>query len=141
MAALGHARRRPLLPPRPVGVPRVSRRTQEERAAALSTAESGLRRRPVPVARARQRSNRVGIALGAIVVVFLVAFFYLAQTMRVSATSYEIDRLQAERDRMIAQRADLQSSLQRLGREPAIRKQAIDLGLGQLLEPLVLDAR
>jgi len=107
----------------------------------LNTVEAGLRRRPVPVARARQRSNRVGIALGAIVVVFLVAFFYLAQTMRVSATSYEIDRLQAERDRMVAQRADLQSSLQRLGREPAIRKQAIDLGLGQLLEPLVLDAR
>ena len=140
MAAVGHARR-PLLPPRPVNAPRISRRTTEERLTRHTAADPDLRRRAVPVARSRQRSNRVGIALGAIVVAFLLAFFWLAQTMRVSAIGYEIDQLQSEQSQMISQRADLQSSLQRLGREPAIRKQAIDLGLGQLVEPLVLDAR
>jgi cell division protein FtsL len=140
MAAVGHARR-PLLTPRAVGEPRISRRTTEERLARQAAADPGLRRRPVPVARARQRSNRVGIALGAIVVAFLLAFFWLAQTMRVSAIGYEIDQLQSEQSQMTSRRADLQSNLQRLGREPAIRKQAIDLGLGQLVEPLVLDAR
>ncbi len=140
MAAIGHARR-PLLPPRAVDGPRTTRRALEERLARQSQSDAALRRRTVPVARARQRSNRVGIALGGIVVAFLLAFFWLAQTMRVSAIGYEIDQLQSVRSQMISQRADLQSTLQRLGREPAIRKQAFDLGLGQLVEPLILDAR
>ena len=36
---------------------------------------------------------------------------------------------------------DLNSDLNRLGREPAIRKQAIDNGLGQLDDAIVLPAR
>ena len=79
--------------------------------------------------------------LGGIVIVFLLAFFSLAQTVRVSATGYDIDQLLVERDRLEAQRQELFSDLNRLGREPAIRKQAIDLGLGQLVEPLVVPAR
>ncbi len=79
--------------------------------------------------------------LGGIVIVFLLAFFSLVQTVRVSATGYDIDQLLVERDRLEAQRQELFSDLNRLGREPAIRKQAIDLGLGQLVEPLVVPAR
>ena len=37
--------------------------------------------------------------------------------------------------------ADVRSDLNRLGHEPAIRKQGIDAGLGQLSDPLVLPAR
>jgi hypothetical protein len=36
---------------------------------------------------------------------------------------------------------DIHSDLNRLGREPAIRKQGIDAGLGQLSEPLILPSR
>ncbi len=69
---------------------------------------------------------------------FLLAFFSLAQTVTVSATSYDILRLAGERERLEAQIRDLQSDLGRLGSEPAIRKQSIDAGLGQLAEPIVL---
>ena len=45
-----------------------------------------------------------------------------------------------DRQRLDDRAAELRSDLNRLGREPAIRKQAIDAGLGQLSEPLVLHA-
>ena len=79
--------------------------------------------------------------MGGIVVAFLLAFFSLAQDVRVSATSYDIDRLQLERERLLAQEQEVRSDLNRLGQEPAIRKLSIDAGLTQLGEPLVLPAR
>ncbi len=107
------------------------------------TVETGSlpRRRTRATVRARRGQSRVGMLLGGIVIVFLLAFFSLVQTVRVSATGYDIDQLLVERDRLEAQRQELFSDLNRLGREPAIRKQAIDLGLGQLVEPLVVPAR
>jgi hypothetical protein len=91
--------------------------------------------------RARRRSGRLGLLLGAIVVAFLLAFFSLAQTVRVSATGYDVSQLLGDRDRLLAQQQELLSDLNRLGREPAIRKQAIDLGLAPLAEPLLLRSR
>jgi hypothetical protein len=91
--------------------------------------------------RARRQSGRLGLLLGAIVVAFLLAFFSLAQTVRVSATGYDVSQLLDQRDRLTAQQQELLSDLNRLGREPAIRRQAIDLGLAPLAEPLILRAR
>lgn len=105
------------------------------------TAPALPRRRMRGAVRAGRRPSRVGLLLGGIVLAFLLAFFWLAQTVRVSATSYDIDRLAAERDALGAQIGDLQSDLNRLGREPAIRKLATDAGLGQLADPLVVPAR
>jgi hypothetical protein len=99
------------------------------------------RRRIRGAVRAQRRSNRVGLILGAIVIAFLLAFFWLAQTVGVSATSYDIDQAAAERDQLDGQIRDLQSDLNRLGHEPAIRKQAIDLGLNQLGAPELIPAR
>ena len=99
------------------------------------------RRRVRAAVRARRGPSRIAILLGGIVLVFLLAFFSLSQTMRVSATSYDIDRLVADRERLEASRSELQSDLNRLGREPAIRKLALDGGLGQLAPPILLTAR
>ena len=99
------------------------------------------RRRTRAAVRAGRRTNRLGFVLTGIVVVFLLAFFWLAQDVRVSATGYDIGRLEVARQRMDARVQDLGSDLNRLGREPAIRKQALDNGLGQLGEPIVLLAR
>ena len=79
--------------------------------------------------------------LTAVVVTFMLAFFWLSQDIRLAASGYDIGKLDAARDRMDARLQDLTSDLNRLGREPAIRKQAIDAGLGQLGEPIVLPAR
>jgi hypothetical protein len=111
------------------------------RVARREIAAPPARRRVRAAVRAHRRPSRVGVSLGGIVLVFVLAFFSLSQTMRVSATSYDIDRLVADRERLEAQRIELQSDLNRLGREPAVRKLALDAGLGQLTAPIVLPAR
>ena len=118
--------------PRVLGFPRARR-----------IAESPVlgRRRVRGATRAGRRTNRLGVVLGAIVVAFMLAFFSLAQQVHVSATGLDIGRLEAERQRLDNVAAEVRSDLNRLGREPAIRKQAIDAGLGQLSEPLVLPPR
>ena len=110
-----------------------------------------VRRREVPAAptrrrirgavRAKRRSNRLSFLLGGIVIAFVLAFFSLAQSVRVSATGYDINRLLTQRDELLSRKQDLMSDLNRLGGEPAIRKLSLDSGLGQLREPLVLTGR
>lgn len=99
------------------------------------------RRRMRPAVRARRGPSRMAIVLGAIVVLFVAAFFSLSQSIRVSATGYEVDRLVTEQVRLEATAQDLRNELNRLGKAPAIRKQAIGIGLGPLPEPVVLPAR
>jgi hypothetical protein len=104
--------------------------------------EPALRRRRVTRAdRAGRQASRVGVLVGGIVVAFLLAFFSLAQTVAVSATTYDVDQLISERQRLEALAVEIRSDLDRLGREPAIRKQAIDAGFGQLSDPVVVPAR
>lgn len=143
MAAYQGARPRPALSVRAGVAPRTGVAPRASGAGASDAAGVLPRRRIRSGAaiRAGRRSNRVGILLGAIVVAFLLAFFSLAQTMRVSATAYELDRLAVQRDRLESQVRELRSDVNRLGSEPAIRKQAFDLGLGQLGSPVVVDAR
>lgn len=99
------------------------------------------RRRPSGARRVEHRSSVVDWALVGIVVAFVLGFFYLAQTVRVSSTGYELDRLANEQIRLEAHLADIESDLNRLGRESAIRKLALDAGLGQLQPSIVLPAR
>ena len=99
------------------------------------------RRRVRGAVRARRRTNRLAVALGGIVLAFLLAFFSLAQTVRVSATSYDLERLGQERDALLVRKSELTTDLNRLGQEPAVRKMAIDAGMSQLAAPLVVDPR
>ena len=96
------------------------------------------RRRVRGAVRARRQTNRMPIILGGIVLTFLLAFFSLAQTVRVSATGYDLSRLAAERDELLVRKQELMTDLNRLGQEPAVRKLAIDAGLTQLSTPIVV---
>ena len=118
--------------PRTIALPRAPRTVE---APALP------RRRARAAGRARRGPNRLALVLGGIVVAFMLAFFSLAQEVRVSATSYDIGRLTLDKDRLEARRQELDSDLSRLGSEPAVRKQGLDAGLTQLGEPIVLPAR
>jgi ABC-type sugar transport system permease subunit len=111
------------------------------RRARVAEAPTLPRRRMRGAVRARRRSNRLSLLLGGIVVAFVLAFYSLAQSVRVSATGYDINNLLSQREVLLAQKQELLSDLNRLGREPAIRKLSIDAGLGQLAEPLVLTDR
>ncbi|MEO8207586.1 MAG: hypothetical protein ABI598_01030 [Chloroflexota bacterium] len=101
----------------------------------------GLRRRAKAGVSTEHRQTRVGSILAVIVVAFTLAFLSLSQSVRVSATSYDIVRLGSDYERLDAQRQDLRSNLDRLGSEPAIRKLGLDSGLGQLDAPLIIPAR
>jgi hypothetical protein len=114
-----------LLPPRPI-------RTE---APALP------RRRVRGAVRAGRRPSWIGGVLVGIVVVFVMAFFSLTQSVRVAATSYDIDRLNVERNQLESEIRDLRSDLNRLGKAPAVRKLGLDAGLDQLPEPLIVIAR
>jgi hypothetical protein len=113
-------------------------RTQARSMTVAGSIVAGARRRGA--ARAR-RASRVGIVLTAIVFVFAAAFLSLSQSVRVAATSYDIVRLGAEQDSLDVLRRDARSDLERLRSAPAIRKGAVDLGLGQLSAPIVIPAR
>jgi hypothetical protein len=120
--------------PRTIGLPR---RPRVDGAPAVLP-----RRRARTAVRARRTTaTRPGLLLGLIVVAFMLAFFSLAQEVRVSATSYDIGRLQVERERLDARLQEITSDISRLGREPAVRKLALDAGLGQLGEVVILPAR
>jgi hypothetical protein len=89
----------------------------------------------------RARPSSIGLAIAAIAIVFSVAFLSLSQSVRVAASGYDIVRLASEQERLEAVKADLQSDVERLRSEPAIRKEALDAGLGQLGAPLIIPAR
>jgi len=110
-------------------------------AASRVASRTGHATRAERVGRIRTRPSSVGLAIAAIVIVFSAAFLSLSQSVRVAATGYDIVRLVSEHDRLDAIRQDLRSDVDRLRSEPAIRKQALDAGLGQLGAPLLIPAR
>ena len=91
--------------------------------------------------RARRRPRVYATTIGVIVVAFLLAFFSLVQTVRVSASGYDMDQLNAQFQQLTTQRQLDLSDIGRLDRESAIRRQAIEGGLTQLPAPIVLPAR
>jgi hypothetical protein len=99
------------------------------------------RRRSRVAMRATRRPRRVALAIGAIVVVFLLSFFSLVQTMRVSASGFDMARLTDQYVELQNQRRQATSDIDRLGRQSAVRREAISDGLTQLPAPVVIPAR
>lgn len=99
------------------------------------------RRRPRVVMRSRPRPRFFGMAIGVIVVAFLLSFFSLVQTVRVSASGYDMDVLNQEYGQLQNQSQQDISDINRLDRESAIRRQAIATGLSELPQPIIIPAR
>jgi len=91
--------------------------------------------------RIRRRPRFFGIAIGLIVIAFLLSFFSLVQTVRISASGYDMDQLNQQYGQLQNQRQQDLSDVNRLDRESAIRRQAIASGLSQLPPPVVVPAR
>ena len=104
-------------------------------------APAPARRRSRVVLRSRRRPRFFGIAIGLIVVAFLLSFFSLVQTVRISTSSYDMDQLNQRYGQLLNQRQQDLSDINRLDRESAIRRQAIATGLSQLPAPIVIPAR
>lgn len=118
--------------PRTIALPRRPR---------VAEAPTLPRRRMRGAVRAHRRTNRLSMLLGGIVIAFMLAFFSLAQSVRVAATGYDINNLLSDREELLVRKQELLSDLNRLGHEPAIRKKSLDAGLGQLTDPLILTGR
>ncbi len=129
---------RPALTPR---TPGGRRATREGAAAPALPRTHGRRNTRARVGSPRVTTQRVGLALAGIAIVFSGAFLWLSQSVRVTATNYDIIQLAQDRDRLQALSVDLQSELDRLAGAPAVRQQALDQGYGQLGAPLVVQAR
>ncbi len=99
------------------------------------------RRRTRIAIRSARRPRIVGFAIGLIVVAFLLSFFSLVQTVRVSASGWDMGQLNQEYQQLQNQQVQVTSDIGRLGRESAIRREAIAEGLTQLPAPVVLPAR
>jgi hypothetical protein len=91
--------------------------------------------------RSRRRPRFFGIAIALIAVAFLLSFFSLVQTVRISASGYDMDQLNQQFGQLQNQRQQDLSDINRLDRESAIRRQAIATGLSQLPAPIVIPAR
>ena len=99
------------------------------------------RRSPRVRFRSRRRPRFFGIAIGVIVVAFLLSFFSLVQTVRISASDYDMQQLTQQLDDLKNRQQQDISDINRLDRESAIRRQAIANGLSQLPAPIVIPAR
>ena len=99
------------------------------------------RRRSRVAMRANRRPRAVGMVIGAIAVAFLLSFFSLVQTVRISASGYDMAQLNDEYIQLQNQRQQILSDIDRVGRQSAIRREAISDGLTQLPAPVILPAR
>jgi hypothetical protein len=82
--------------------------------------------------RAGRRVNPVGIVLAVILVAFLLGLTYLAQTVQLAATEYQVAQLQAQRDDLHRQLQTIETSVLRWGAESTVIENAQALGLDQL---------
>ncbi|HEX7592152.1 MAG TPA: hypothetical protein VF375_09385 [Candidatus Limnocylindrales bacterium] len=93
------------------------------------------------ILRSRRRPRFFGIAIGLIVIAFLLSFFSLVQTVRISTSGYDIDQMNQEFAQLQNQKQQGLLDVNRLDRESAIRRAAIADGLSQLPPSIVIPAR
>jgi len=152
MTVLGSAR------PLPAGARPIRRRYNAVRAAALprSAALPGAtalpragarpvaatpRRRLSRASRISARSHPARPLIGAVLIAFLIGLIYLAQTVQLAATNFEIDQLTAQRDDLYRQVQTVETSVLAWGTEPTVIQHAQQLGLDQLAPRVRLSAR
>jgi len=99
------------------------------------------RRRLARAERAARRSNPVRALIGVVLVVFLIVLIYLAQTVHLAATTYQTDKLVAQRDDLYRQVQTVETSVLAWGTEPSVLEQAQRLGLDQLATRIRIPAR
>ena len=123
--------------PRPATLPRTTAlpRTSARPVAAVP------RRRLSRAERAFVRSTTVRALTGAVLVAFLIGLIYLAQTVNLQATNYDVDQLVAQRDDLYRQAQTIETTVLGWGTEPTVIGRAQQLGLDQLPSRIHIAAR
>lgn len=99
------------------------------------------RRRVSSPARAGGRAQPVRLLLAGVLVGFLLGLIYLATTVQIAGTDYEVDRLVAERDDLLRQVRTLEASIVRWGAEPLVLERAQAMGFDPLGARVRIPAR
>ena len=79
------------------------------------------------------------IAVGA--AVFAAAFVMLILSLEVTTAAARKETLISEQARIVEQIRMGETDMSRLGREPAVRRRAFELGISQLTDPLIVEGR
>jgi hypothetical protein len=79
------------------------------------------------------------IAVGA--AVFAAAFVMLYLSLEVTTAAARKETLISEQARIVEQIRMGETDMSRLGREPAVRRRAFELGISQLTDPLIVEGR
>lgn len=145
MTVLGNAR------PLPIGARPAKRQASVSRAAILPRGAAvprvGARpiaatsRRRLSRSRLTARSHPARALIGGVLIAFLIGLIYLAQTVHLAATNYEIGQLTAQRDDLYRQVQTAETSVLTWGTEPTALEHAQRLGLDQLAPRVRLSAR
>ena len=90
------------------------------------------RRRVSRPDRAGRRVHPVGALLAVILVAFLLGLTYLAQTVQLAATEYQIAQLQVQSDDLHRQIQTIETGVLYWGAEPTVLESAQGLGLDKL---------
>jgi hypothetical protein len=90
------------------------------------------RRRLASPRRAGRRSHPAGVLLAGVLLAFMVGLLYLAQTVQLAATNYQVERLIAERDDIARQVRTLETTMLRWGAEPLVLERGQQAGLDPL---------
>jgi hypothetical protein len=98
------------------------------------------RRLSVP-ARAGRRANPIGLLLATVLIGFLLGLIYLAQTVQLAATNYQVGELVGQRDDLYRQVQTVETSILLWGTESTVLDQAQHSGLDQLATRTRLPAR
>lgn len=99
------------------------------------------RRKLSRASRISARSHPARALIGGVLIAFLIGLIYLAQTVHLAATGYEIDQLSAQRDSLYRQVQTVETSVLAWGTEPTALDNAQRLGLDQLASKVRLSAR
>jgi hypothetical protein len=98
-------------------------------------------RRRISRSRLAARAHPARALIGGVLIAFLIGLIYLAQTVNLAATNYEIDQLTAQRDDLYRQVQTVETSVLTYGTEPTALEHAQRLGLDQLAPRVRLSAR
>lgn len=92
----------------------------------------GGRRRVSAPARARRRTHPAGLLLAGVLLALMLGLVYLAQTIHLAATNYEVELLLSERDDLARQVRTLETTMLRWRAEPLVLERGQQAGLAPL---------
>ena len=136
----GRGSRRQASVSRAVALPRTTSLPRARSGAATQTRAAVAPRRLSRASRVAARAHPARSLIGGVLIAFLIGLIYLAQTVNLAATNFEIDQLGAQREDLYRQVQTAETTVLSWGSEPTVLNRAQQLGLDQLATKVRLSA-